>query len=477
MASKVKQRRQLAARRASAVKLGQSSQGKRPIPGKNPNRLPAGVVVTTTYAQRGGKPLVQGKWLDFQLVAGMTGRKRPKLGPNGTILYRKDILRAPASLLTFGADGPFWWEVSPDMLNAYVDNFYKIQADPKARRDFCFVYGHGDPMTGHVAVSNVIAPFVDLEVVGDTLYASAYLTPQQIAALREPGKGNVSVRAANPYVCPTTAAQYSGMILHAAVVDQPVLGGQGGWVECQAAAAALSAAQGGSAMSYDVVKAALDTLLGYWGFPLPPDTSQDNLDTMLGIIMPMVEKAIKDETGEEAPETGAAGADTGAGGGAAPPMLNASAGKGTAMDLAAIVQSAMGPIRQELADVKKAFRDLGAQQTQNKRAAFVARLTTEAAAGKLTGEQANTARELGEALGWDQRPIDLALNANAAAGGGTGIVVDLGSTSKRHASAKPVKGGPEGLTQEATAAAIAALGGDPTRGSKQAGTYARNGSK
>lgn len=357
---------------------------------------------------------------------------------DGTKLRRKDVLKV-GRYFVGGPDGKgLWWEATSAMLREAANNFVKINADlaaAKAEREFNLVKGHGNPETKQVDHDSIVTPIRNVVFDGQTLHADFGLDDSTVSEYRKPGKGRVSVRFVRQWQCPTTGKTYKNVLVHVALVDQPVYGGQGGWVDLQTAADAMG--KGGS-MDFQATLDGVNKLLGYWGLTMPTETTEENFDSMFSVMLQQVE-GIEGGSGDPAPTDPPAGDPAPPPGGDNNAQLSVQIKN--AMDLA------ISPLVKRL-DSMELEKKAGAESS------FRQRVTGLIAAG-LPAKDAQHALDLGALTNWNQKAIDLAESKLEGAG------VDLSNVqSRRFANPNPPKRkGAEPLDPKRVDDAAASMGG------------------
>lgn len=138
----------------------------------------------------------------------------------------KDVLRVGKWKVGEDANGnPVFWNVGKKTLDRIANNVRQAQS-----RGVALNLGktHGDAVTKLIHPNDLIAPYDQVIVEGDTLWISVYVTPEQARYLSNPamkvspgvydnwqdGLGNI----------------YPTQLIHVAVTDSPVVTGQGPFV-------------------------------------------------------------------------------------------------------------------------------------------------------------------------------------------------------------------------------------------------------
>lgn len=227
----------------------------------------------------------------------------PPNPPAGMVRVVKDVLHVGRWHTAAGV-----WDVTREKLAKIAANFAARLGRGNAVN---LVNTHGD-QSGVVHPRDIITQIDAAAVIGDTLWISAYVTPDDAASLKRSGI-KVSVRGAEQWR-DGDGIECGPCLLHVAVVDLPVIGRQGRFKDL---------AQGGR---MDPMIEALNMLLEAVGLaPLPEGTEAAALPELLkGIAIGMgaeaaEEPAAAEETVEDVPVIDETGGD----GAAAEPMLAA----------------------------------------------------------------------------------------------------------------------------------------------------------
>lgn len=180
----------------------------------------------------------------------------------------KDVLRVG----TFHV-GPGAWKVEPQTLVQMAANFAKRKQRGHAVN---LVKTHGDAQSKVVHPDDILLDIDDVRIVGDEMYVSAYVDDEQHRYLSNPAL-KVSIRAADRWM-DGDGQKYGTCLLHVAVVDQPIMGGQQPFREL---------ANGGAGM--DPLIEAVNMLLSALGKePLPDTVTVENLpDVLKGMAVGM----------------------------------------------------------------------------------------------------------------------------------------------------------------------------------------------
>jgi hypothetical protein len=344
----------------------------------------------------------------------------------------KDVLRVGRWKVGQDARGqPVWWAVSRNTLGEIARQFQLAQSRGIAQN---LVWGHGDPATKIVDPRDLIAPLDQVIHEGDTLWVSAYVSPQQARELRNPAN-KVSVRVMENWT-DGAGRHYPIMLLHVAVVDQPVLDSQGPFVDLANHLLCLFSKGTHMALDYQRTFDAVNTLLGLLGLSLPETTTEDNFNDTLDMLVSMLEGQSPPD-GEEDPNAGQSPGGTSE----SPPPA------GTQSQMSRQIH---GLARQ----VKDLCLQVAALRGQGGRPVFLERLKTLAAQGVITAREVGQLTQLGQRHAWDLGLLDLAQERQA---------IDMGRYAKRHANGAPpaLRGVSPTLSPAEIQDGVKALGGRP----------------
>jgi hypothetical protein len=342
----------------------------------------------------------------------------------------KDVLRVGRWKVGQDAQGqPVWWAVTRTTLGEIARQFQLAQSRGIAQN---LVWGHGDPATRIVDPRDLIAPLDQVFVEGDTLWVSAYVSPQRARELRNPAH-KVSVRVMENW-SDGAGREYPIMLLHVAVVDQPVLDSQGPFVDLANHLLCLFSKGTNMALDFQRTFDAVNTLLGLLGLSLPESTTEENFNDTLDMLVSMLES----QNPAGSPDDGEDGHSPG----------GTTESPGTPPTQTEMSRQLHGLARQ----VKSLSLQLSTLRGQGGRPIFLERVKSLAAQGVITAREVGQLTELGMRHAWDLGLLDLAQERQA---------IDMGRYAKRHAN--PAAPSVHGLTPALSPAdiqhGVKALGG------------------
>lgn len=222
--------------------------------------------MTTKQAQRRQRAKQQAPRLLSLGAWSQIGEGAPDFGPvnpppeslaaGQTERVIKDVVRVGRYFLGYNAAGKErYWEVTPAVLSQIETNFRAMKANGQRPN---LVKTHGDLSTLMVHPDDLMAPIDDVKIVGDTLWMSAYVGPEEAKYLQNPAR-KVSIGSLENYSDSEDRRYPGDSLLHVAVTDRPAVNGQGSFV-----AMADGASQGGGSMNPEIVKA-FNELFGLLG--------------------------------------------------------------------------------------------------------------------------------------------------------------------------------------------------------------------
>lgn len=322
------------------------------------------------------------------------------------------------------------WDVSGRLLATIEKNSRSLIANGTAIN---LVKTH-HPKPAEIHPDDLIAPIDAVAVIGDTLYVTTYVTASQAEYLRNPAR-KVSVREADSWE-DGSGHKYGPVLLHVAVVDLPVVGGQKPFTDLSKSS--TRHAKRDLAMDFEALKTALNALLtGFGAAELPEEVTEENLVPILtGMAAAM---GVSEKGGDRG-----SGAD-GAGEGTPPEMGEMS------KQLSAAINAALEPHLKRIKDLSAKVTELQADKSAGVKAAFDAELTTLCEAGDIDAATRTELEKHGQRLGYD-----LAL-LNGYRGR---RMVDMGSGAKRFRDPNP-KNTDGRLTDEQVAEKLKAKGLPP----------------
>ncbi len=297
----------------------------------------------------------------------------------------KDVLRVGRWKTGATMAGPTFWEVKPQTLRTLADQYRLAQSRGISHN---LVKGHGDPHSGAVHADDLVSPLDQVFVANDTLWVSAYVTPAEARTLCNPAQ-KVSVRVMEHWL-DGAGRSYPLMLLHVALVDEPVVDSQGPFRQLGLSATAKPASShpfsiGDLAMPIDLprLRAVVNTLLAYWDLSLPESTTEatfaDDLDALVQQVVAQETDTPADEAADAQPE---------------------------ANDLSHTVAGLTQQLR-DLAQTVAALRQTPpatsspTEADASGRGAFDTRLNSLAMAGNIDAKTLTKLKRVGEAHGWD----------------------------------------------------------------------------
>lgn len=182
------------------------------------------------------------------------------------------------------------WDVTAVTLANIVSEFRRAQKNGVASN---LTLSHGDGMSLVVPTQDLLAPLDEAVVDGDTLWVSAYVTPEQARFL-----SNAAMKV-SPGIIPRwsdgAGNNYTDFLLHVAVTDNPVVTGQGPFV-------LMSNSQGGSTMDFAQVLDLFKRAFTVMGYTLPDNVTEENLVAVVEALLTDAEAGGGEEAGEEGEE-------------------------------------------------------------------------------------------------------------------------------------------------------------------------------
>lgn len=386
----------------------------------------------------------------------------------------KDILRVGRWKVGYDSAGnPLFWNVTPRTLEQIEKNFKLGQSRGIAMN---LISTHGDRRTREVDIwKHGIAPMDQVFRQGDTLWMTAYVTPDQAKDLKNP-VNKVSVRVVQDWE-DGQGRSYDWMLLHTGVVDNPVVDSQGPFIDMsnkerkmarrnvrtsQIASnrrrnrrhfdladdlpqgdAGAGAGDENAPAEPEVVEGQVDfarTLeavnkLLPEGLTMPDNVTPENFNDVLDVIIQTLEQMVDD--GQQEAEQAAANSLPGEPGGASPDA-----------------QLSDDPLYQMMLDLSNEVRQLRGQRENEARDEFIAELDALQEDGHINGVQRQQLIKKGMKFGYDLDLLDGLENRN---------VIDMSRVGKRHASGAPNYPNGSALTQDEVNEIIKSRGQDPTK--------------
>jgi hypothetical protein len=341
----------------------------------------------------------------------------------------KDVLRCGQWKVGIDDDGqPLFWNVTLTTLRDLAHSFMEMQAHGQ-QINLC--YGHGDPDTHAVDPRDLIAPIDAVIVKGDRLWIASYVTPEQARDLSNLAM-QVSVRTVAGYR-DGAGRPYGEALLHVAVVDLPVVDGQGPFLDLanilDLAADAAQPSGADSMVQNNTSSSAAgsttpdagsmdDGQLALWqrafallGITLPDSVTPETAPVVIDALLSTAEAGTCDDDDDTNP---------------APPATPSDDVGATDPDgLPAVLAQALQRLRAEIRDLSQR---LTATEGDKKRDAYLAKLRELASAGNINAAQRTVLERQGPQLGYDLSTLsafDL------------GRIIDLSRTAKRSATPAP----------------------------------------
>lgn len=313
----------------------------------------------------------------------------------------KDVLPVGRKLLGYREDGsPDYWDVTPRTLSLIAEQY-----DRGRRLGYQANLGktHGDD-NGLIHPDDLVAPIDRVVVVGNCLWLSSYVTPEQARYLSNPAR-KVSIGTMEPFT-DGSGNVYPIQLIHTAITDQPVVTGQRPFMK-------LALGPGVSSMeNFDALLAAINELLTKaGGSALPDDTTAENLaDRVIGAVSGMGGTTeVEDDTETETTETETT--DTG--------TLEDSGDMGAFMSLkpgqqptdaqmkalGGIINPLVAPLVESVKTLTAEVKSLKADKAGEAKARFLSHLTDMGNAG-LPAARVEHFKKLGEKYGHDMALLD-----------------------------------------------------------------------
>lgn len=325
----------------------------------------------------------------------------------------KDILRTGCWRIGADSEGAArWWTVTEEMLDQIEASFVAARA---AGNEFNLCWGHGDPQTGQVDARDTLYPLDQVFREGDTLWASVYVDLETATELRKPGR-RVSVRIVENWI-DGKGNTFPLALVHVALVDQPVMNGQGPFINLANTSpagrdegerrggpsatnglptlrpGATSLPQKGTREMTVTLEPTVDLINELFtecdsGLSIPEGTTEENFDEVLVMLRSMWD-ARRGTDPEEDPEGSNSGTST-----KTRPAPNPESSAQPPADLANTVRQLEGQVH-DLSQQLAQFRTEGA------RAAYTARLEALARAGRINARAVISLTQTGANHGYD----------------------------------------------------------------------------
>lgn len=140
----------------------------------------------------------------------------------------KDVLSVGKWKVGIDEQGkPILFDFTPEILKAIAENF-KLAKSRKV--DFNLGKTHGDPRTGLIHPDDLISPIDDVATDGQKLWMSSYVSPEQAVYLAKNKSRKVSARVVWNFA-DGHGNIYPIQLVHVAVTDNPIVSGQGPFIE------------------------------------------------------------------------------------------------------------------------------------------------------------------------------------------------------------------------------------------------------
>jgi hypothetical protein len=311
-----------------------------------------------------------------------------------------------------GTKGVF--NCSLESLHEMARNFDSYQAAGNASN---FIWNHSDD------ARDQIAPVDQMLVANGRLYAVGYFSKEQAEEMKNPAR-KVSLRVAPPGFSDGNGTEYNSLPLHVAVVETPVVSGQGAFVELSNKQARQFLLTGKRpkdfAMDFEGIKGLLNSLFSSMGVELvipehvvDQETFEQWVMSAIAIVAPTEAVEAPDATQEGDPVLTEEITAEPQAGDAAP----------VAAEMSNIIKAAFGPINKQLVNLSNQVKSLQGDKARDKATAYNEKLNSLGAAG-LPGSEVTRLKGLGAKFGFDLSLLDGAENHKS--------VRNFGSVSKSH---------------------------------------------
>lgn len=311
----------------------------------------------------------------------------------------KDVLPVGRKLLGYREDGsPDYWDVTPRTLSLIAEQY-----DRGRRLGYQANLGktHGDD-NGLIHPDDLVAPIDRVVVVGNCLWLSSYVTPEQARYLSNPAR-KVSIGTMEPFT-DGSGNVYPIQLIHTAITDQPVVTGQRPFMK-------LALGPGVSSMeNFDALLAALNELITRaGGAELPDDTTAENLvDRVVGVVAGLggTAEAETETPAEDAPETETAPLGDTEGMDAFMSLKPGQKPTDSQMKaLGGILSPIISPLVESVKTLSAEVKTLKADKQGEAKTRFLSHLTDMAKAG-LPAVRVEHFKKLGEKYGHDMALLD-----------------------------------------------------------------------
>lgn len=310
---------------------------------------------------------------------------------------------------------PMFWCVTPETLRDLALNYARCRANG-VQINLC--WGHGAADRIGVDPRDLIAPIDQVFVAGNRLWVTSFVTPQQAIDLQNPVY-QTSIRALENYL-DGAGNHYPLALLHVAIVDHPVVGNQGPFLDMANYILALTNPPESGAQTMD------EQMLTLWqrafallGLTLPDDADPDTLpaviDSMLSSLESGSDAAADDTEGMDRTGRTVVTPDDGTN----PYALTSSAVPG---DVSHALSLMLRPMAAQLRDLANTVSGLVSEKSTAARSAYEARLNELLRRGHVRPSRKPHYLELGARHAYDLSILGLLDDAR---------VIDMGSRARQ----------------------------------------------
>lgn len=286
------------------------------------------------------------------------------------------------------------WHVTQDTLHEVANCFRDYQQRGNASN---FIWGHSDDNR------DAIEPADQLIVSDGVLWATGYFTPEEVKDLKNPSR-KVSIRV-EENALDGDGNVYSQLPIHFAVVERPVVPGQGPFRDFQQKQRAIALSllrpsrRKDLAMDFETVKAGLNELFKSVGMDqlMIPDhvTDETTFDQWIKDAVAFINPGETVDTDGELDDAGGDAVPAEPEGEPAMSLSKTQGGK--QVDLSALVTKAVNAAVEPL---KKELSALKTQKANDAKAEYTGYVKDLGQAG-LPGDECERLTKLGERHGWD----------------------------------------------------------------------------
>lgn len=268
------------------------------------------------------------------------------------------------------------WKVGPNQYEEFtaerLQEVVRCFREAKQRGyEFNLCKTHG--LLGQVHPDDFISPIDDLAFDGKTLWAASYVTPSQKQYLSNPAMKTSPGFA--PNWVDGQGKRYGFQMVHLAVTDTPVVGGQGRFITL--------ANEQGTTMDFAALVEVLNALLAkIGGSPLPEGTSEETLiESLKSIVESIVVESEDDKMDDEAEKL----------------KTMANAQETQLASLLDLVEKAVGKI----GDMDTKLVTMSNEHAAMKRDRYTDRVATLLGEGRITAGQRDALVKDGESVRWE----------------------------------------------------------------------------